>query len=65
MEYVGNGGSNGGNDRIIPYYHGTPNGYAFNKADNPDVILRPSVRGFYGPGIYLANSPNVAGQVFS
>ena len=65
MEYVGNGVSNGGNDRVIPYYHGTPNGYAFNKADNPDVILRPSVRGFYGPGIYLANSPNVAGQVFS
>lgn len=65
QEFIGNGISNGGNDRVIPYYHGTPNGYAFNKADNPDVILRPSVRGFYGPGVYLANSPNVAGQVFS
>jgi hypothetical protein len=65
QEFVGSGVSNGGNDRVIPFFHGTPNGYAFNKLDNPDVILRPSVRGFYGPGIYLANSPDVAGQVFS
>lgn len=64
-KFVGNGISNGGNDRIVPFYHGTPNGYAFKKGDNPDVILRPSVRGFYGPGVYLANSPTVASEVFS
>ena len=64
-EFVSNGVSNGGHDRIIPFYHGTPNGYAFNKADNPDVIMRPSVTGFYGPGIYLANSPSVASQIFA
>ena len=64
-DFVGNGISNGGNDRVIPFYHGTPNGYAFKKGDSPDVILRPSVRGFYGPGVYLANSPTVASDVFS
>ena len=64
-QFVGNGISNGGNDRVIPFYHGTPNGYAFKKGDSPDVILRPSVRGFYGPGVYLANSPTVASEVFS
>tara|TARA_B110000046_G_scaffold10626_1_gene10632 strand:+ start:33483 stop:43205 length:9723 start_codon:yes stop_codon:yes gene_type:complete len=64
-KFVSTGISNGGNDRVIPFYHGTPNGYAFNKVDSPDVILRPSVRGFYGPGVYLANSPTVASEVFS
>lgn len=65
-DFVANGlSSDGSGDRFIPFYHGTPNGYAFNRADNPDVILRPSVRGFYGPGVYLSNNADVASQTFA
>ena len=65
-DFVGNGlSSDGSGDRFIPFFHGTPNGYAFNRADNPDVILRPSVRGFYGPGVYVSDNADVASQTFA
>ena len=44
------------------YYHGTPNGMAFNKHENPDVKLNPSEDGLFGQGVYLtkdAPSANV------
>jgi hypothetical protein len=53
------------NDTFIPFYHGTPNGYAFRRNDNPDVIMRVSSGGNYGPGIYLGNNPDVASQVYA
>jgi len=50
---------------LIPFYHGTPNGYAFNRADNPNVVLRPSQRGFYGPATYLTDNPQAAAQTYA
>lgn len=50
---------------LIPFYHGTPNGYAFNRADNPNVVLRPSARGFYGPATYLTDNPGAASQTYA
>ena len=45
------------------YYHGTPNGNAFNKVDNPDVIMNPSSPdALYGPGIYLTRDVTAAGD---
>lgn len=64
--YIGDGLSyNKSNDTFVPFYHGTPNGYAFNRADNPDVVMRVSKNGNYGPGIYFADNPDVASQVYS
>ena len=53
------------NDTFVPFYHGTPNGYAFNRNDNPDVVMRVSAGGNYGPGIYLGDNPDVASQVYA
>ena len=65
-EFTGNGlGYNPKVDSIITFYHGTPNGYAFNRADNPDVVLNPSVNGFYGPGVYISDNPSVASQTYA
>jgi hypothetical protein len=43
------------------YYHGTPNGRAFSRAENPDVVLEPSGnQSLYGPGIYVTKKQGVA-----
>lgn len=43
------------------YYHGTPNGKAFSRAENPDVVLEPSGnQSLYGPGIYVTKKQGVA-----
>jgi len=66
MDFVRGGIShNEGMDDIIPYYHGTPNGYAFNRNTNPNVVLRPSTIGFYGPGTYLTDSPVAASGTYA
>ena len=49
----------------ITFYHGTPRGRAFDRELNPDVALRPSERGNYGPGIYLSVDPAPADEVYS
>lgn len=64
LEFVENGLSRSG-DEVVPFYHGTPNGYAFNRADNPNVVMRPSARGFYGPATYLTDSPGAASQTYA
>ncbi len=56
---------NSDSGELIPFYHGTPNGYAFNRADSPNVILRPSARGFYGPATYLTDNPGAASQTYA
>lgn len=64
--FVGDGLSyDAARDKLIPFYHGTPNGYAFNRKDNPNVVMRPSVQGMFGPGTYIGNNPHVASQVYA
>lgn len=64
--FVGNGLSyNDGSDTFNVFYHGTPNGYAFRRSDNPDAVMRSSKSGNYGPGIYLGDNPDVAAQVYA
>lgn len=66
MDFVRDGISHNKDDNdIIPYYHGTPNGFAFNRSLNPNVVLRPSTRGFYGPGTYLTDSPVAASGTYA
>ncbi|NCW67104.1 MAG: hypothetical protein EBV86_00840, partial [Marivivens sp.] len=50
---------------FIEYYHGTPNGWAFNKDKNPDVVLGGSKRGVFGPGIYLTKAASIADSLYS
>jgi hypothetical protein len=65
-KYVGNGiGYDAGADAPVHWYHGTPKGYIFRRKDNPEVIVRPSRNGNYGPGFYLTENPDVANEVYS
>ena len=49
----------------VVFYHGTPNGKALRKANNPGVIFEPSRDGQYGPGYYLTANPHVASNVYA
>ena len=51
-------------DMPVFFYHGTPHGSKLSQAKNPDVPLRPSKRGHYGPGIYVTRNPHVASQIY-
>jgi len=52
--------------RPIVFFHGTPAGWAFRRGvDNPNVVFRHSKIGNYGPGYYLTENPNVAGEVYA
>ena len=43
------------------FYHGTPNGLAFERGLNPDVAIQPSGNdSLYGPGIYVTKNKGVA-----
>jgi len=59
MSYDGESGS------FLEFYHGTPNGWAFKRNTNPDVVLAGSSRGQKGPGVYLTRSAAVASEVYS
>jgi hypothetical protein len=64
--YVGDGLSyDASSDTFIPYYHGTPRGYALRQEDSPEAFLRVSPEGNFGPGVYLADNPHVASEVYS
>jgi hypothetical protein len=64
--YVGDGLSyDASSDTFIPYYHGTPRGYALRQEDAPEAFLRISPEGNFGPGVYLADNPHVASEVYS
>ena len=58
-------GYNPKEDMPVTFYHGTPSGYVFDRNKNPDVVMKESLNGNYGPGIYLTNNPNVASQVYA
>ena len=64
--FVGDGMSYDANSgTFLEFYHGTPNGWAFKRNTNPDVILGGSARGQKGPGVYLTRSAAVASEVYS
>ena len=64
--FVGEGMSyNVESGSFLEFYHGTPNGWAFKRSTNPDVILAGSSRGQKGPGVYLTRSAAVASEVYS
>jgi len=64
--YVGDGLSyDAESDSFVPYYHGTPRGDKLRRDANPDAVLRVSDQGNFGPGVYLADNPEVANQVYS
>jgi len=52
--------------RPIMFYHGTPYGWAFKRnLESENVVFRHSKIGNNGPGIYLTENPNVAGEVYA
>jgi hypothetical protein len=53
------------NGNPVMFYHGSPAGYKLRKADNPDVVLRPSSSGKYGPGTYTTFNPNAAEKAYA
>ena len=52
-------------DMPVIFFHGTPNGKALRKANNPGVIFKRSEDGQYGPGYYLTANPHVASNVYA
>ena len=52
-------------DGFITFYHGTPNGSKLRRTSNPDVVMRISANGNYGPGVYMGSNPHVADEVFA
>jgi hypothetical protein len=58
--YVSGGLSDGG-DKPIVFYHASPAGAALRQSD---VVLNPSVRGLYGPGVYVSMNPRTATEVY-
>lgn len=63
--FVGNGYGAHSDGSPRPYFHGTPNGWAFDRAANPDMIVNPSARGNYGPGFYVSGDPNAADELYA
>lgn len=63
--YVGNGYGANDNGMPITFYHGTPNASAFDRATNPDMAVRMSKTGNYGPGFYVTADPRPADEVYS
>tara|TARA_R100001509_G_scaffold44585_2_gene24228 strand:- start:605 stop:10186 length:9582 start_codon:yes stop_codon:yes gene_type:complete len=53
------------NQMPLFFYHGTPRGNKLKKANNPNVQMRPSEIGLYGPGIYVTENPFVASQMYA
>lgn len=53
------------NGNPVMFYHGSPAGYKLRKADNPDVVLRPSSNGKYGPGTYTTFNPTAAEKAYA
>ena len=49
----------------IFFYHGTPRKNVFKKETNPNIHMRPSEVGVYGPGIYVTENPYVASQMYA
>ena len=47
------------------FYHGTPRKNVFKKETNPNVHMKPSESGIYGPGIYVTENPYVASQMYA
>ncbi len=66
MDFVKGGA---GHDEVAQtpkiFYHGTPRGNKLSLEANPNVIMRPSRVGFYGPGVYVTENPYVATQIYS
>lgn len=64
--YIGDGLSYDADaDQFVPFYHGTSRGYAFRQDTNPEAYMRVSTEGNFGPGVYLADNPEVASQVYA
>lgn len=53
------------NGNPVLLYHGSPAGYKLRKADNPDVVLRPSYSGKLGPGTYVTFNPVAAERAYA
>ncbi len=48
----------------VVYYHASPAGYALRQTTSPDAIMRPSVNGDFGPGVYMTSNPEVATKAY-
>ena len=46
----------------VLYFHGTPNGRAF---EDSQVVMQPSGEGFYGSGIYVTPNSKIANRVYA
>ena len=63
-KYTGGGKFSENEDGPITYFHATPNGSAFNRQTNPDVVMSPG-GGAYGPGIYISPDAQTLDSVYA
>ena len=63
-KYTGGGKFSENEDGPITYFHATPNGGAFNRQTNPDVVMSPG-GGAYGPGIYISPDAQTLDSVYA
>ena len=64
-EFIGNGVGMTPDGEPRAFYHATPNGTKLRKETAPDAILKPSMTGKHGPGVYVTDNPAVAEQVYT
>ena len=63
-KYTGGGKFSENEDGPITYFHATPNGGAFNRETNPDVVMSQG-GGAYGPGIYISPDAQTLDSVYA
>jgi hypothetical protein len=51
--------------KVVYWFHGSPAGKYLSKTSNKGVILAPSERGHYGPGLHLTRSLIVADETYA